>query len=104
MIFTMIKSVVITDVLLTLYFQRLIYLIQVLIPYQSVYHILLECPIATALFKKDWYDFTSCNNVIEFCIIQMLLQCYMSQNHYLSQLRHIAGGPNVICRNCYMSL
>ena len=30
----------------------------------SVFHILLECPITTALFKKDGYDFTSCNNVI----------------------------------------
>ena len=30
----------------------------------SVYHILLECPITTALFNKDGYDFTSCNSVI----------------------------------------
>ena len=31
----------------------------------SVYHILLECPITIALFKKDGYDFTSCNSVID---------------------------------------
>ena len=30
----------------------------------SVYHVLPECPIITALFKKDRYVFTSCNNVI----------------------------------------
>ena len=31
----------------------------------SVYHIQIECPITTALFKKDGYDFPSCNNVID---------------------------------------
>ena len=30
-----------------------------------MYHILLECPTTTALFKKDRYDFTSCNSVID---------------------------------------
>ena len=31
----------------------------------SVYHILLECPITAALFKKDGYDFTACKNVTD---------------------------------------
>ena len=32
----------------------------------SVYRILLECPITTALFKKEGpYDSTSCNSVID---------------------------------------
>ena len=31
----------------------------------SVYHVLLECPITTTLFKKDGYDFTPCNSVID---------------------------------------
>ena len=38
----------------------------VLIPYQftTSLHSLLECPIATALFKNNGYDFTSCNNSV----------------------------------------
>ena len=35
----------------------------------SVYHILLECPITTALLKKDGYDFTSCNSVTVIDIV-----------------------------------
>ena len=31
----------------------------------SVYNKLLECPIATTLFKKYGYDYTSCNSVID---------------------------------------
>ena len=33
--------------------------------YYSVYHMLFECPIKTALFKKGGYDFTSCNSVTD---------------------------------------
>ena len=38
-----------------------------------VHHILLECPITTALFNKDGYDFTSCNSVTDVCNTDVII-------------------------------
>ena len=61
--------------------------------YYSVYHILLECPITTALFKKDGYDFTSCNSVIDI-VYNTDVTLFLLQNQEWCCWNHFSGIDN----------